>query len=52
MAQIVIRHSTLQMPGSRRRYEGQSVSFDCEQGKKGPSTDNGMNYLLVFREIN
>jgi cold shock CspA family protein len=39
------------MLGSRRRYEGQSVSFDCEQGKKGSSTVNGVNYLLVFREI-
>ena len=40
------------MPGFRRRYEGQRVSFDSEQGKKGPLAVNGMDYLLAFREIN
>ena len=40
------------MPGFRRRYEGQWVSFDSEQGKKGPLAVNDLNYLLAFREGN
>jgi cold shock protein len=37
---VFIHHSAIQMQGFRTLYEGQRVSFDIEQGKKGPSAVN------------
>lgn len=37
---VFIHHSAIQMQGFRTLYEGQRVSFDIEQGKKGPSAIN------------
>jgi CspA family cold shock protein len=37
---VFIHHSAIQMQGFRTLYEGQRVSFDIEEGKKGPSAVN------------
>lgn len=37
---VFIHHSGIQMQGFRTLQEGQRVSFDIEQGKKGPSAVN------------
>jgi cold shock protein len=37
---VFIHHSAIQMQGFRTLYEGQRVSFDIEQGQKGPSAVN------------
>jgi CspA family cold shock protein len=37
---VFIHHSAIEMQGFRTLYEGQRVSFDIEQGKKGPSAVN------------
>jgi len=37
---VFIHHSAIQMQGFRTLQEGQRVSFDIEQGKKGPSAVN------------
>jgi CspA family cold shock protein len=37
---VFIHHSAIQMQGFRTLYEGQRVSFDIEEGKKGPSAIN------------
>jgi CspA family cold shock protein len=37
---VFIHHSAIEMQGFRTLTEGQRVSFDIEQGKKGPSAVN------------
>ncbi len=37
---VFIHHSTINMQGFRTLQEGQRVSFDIEQGKKGPAAVN------------
>jgi cold shock protein len=37
---VFIHHSAITMQGFRTLAEGQRVSFDIEQGKKGPSAVN------------
>jgi cold shock protein len=37
---VFIHHSAIEMQGFRTLTEGQRVSFDIEQGKKGPSAIN------------
>ncbi len=37
---VFIHHSAISMQGFRTLQEGQRVSFDIEQGKKGPSAVN------------
>jgi CspA family cold shock protein len=37
---VFIHHSAIEMQGFRTLYEGQRVSFDIEQGKKGPAAVN------------
>ncbi|MGC1401692.1 MAG: cold-shock protein [Thermodesulfobacteriota bacterium] len=37
---VFIHHSAISMAGFRTLEEGQRVSFDIEQGKKGPAAIN------------
>jgi len=37
---VFIHHSAIEMQGFRTLAEGQRVSFDIEQGQKGPSAVN------------
>ena len=37
---VFIHHSAISMQGFRTLQEGQRVSFDIEQGKKGPAAIN------------
>ncbi|MBI5584543.1 MAG: cold-shock protein [Deltaproteobacteria bacterium] len=37
---VFIHHSAIEMQGFRTLAEGQRVSFDIEQGKKGPAAVN------------
>ncbi len=37
---VFVHHSAIAMQGFRTLTEGQRVSFDIEQGKKGPSATN------------
>ena len=37
---VFIHHSAIEMQGFRTLTEGQRVSFDIEQGKKGPAAVN------------
>ena len=37
---VFIHHSAIDMQGFRTLNEGQRVSFDVEQGKKGPAAVN------------
>ncbi len=37
---VFIHHSAISMAGFRTLEEGQRVSFDIEQGKKGPAAVN------------
>jgi cold shock protein len=37
---VFIHHSAIEMQGFRTLTEGQRVSFDIEQGQKGPSAVN------------
>ena len=37
---VFIHHSAINMQGFRTLQEGQRVSFDIEQGKKGPAAVN------------
>ena len=39
---VFIHHSAIAMQGFRTLNEGQRVSFDIEQGQKGPSATNVM----------
>lgn len=37
---VFVHHSAIQGSGFKSLTEGQSVSFDVEQGQKGPSATN------------
>jgi CspA family cold shock protein len=37
---VFVHHSAIEMQGFRTLAEGQRVSFDIEQGKKGPAAVN------------
>ena len=37
---VFVHHSAIQAGGFRSLAEGQKVSFDVEQGQKGPSATN------------
>lgn len=37
---VFVHHSAIEMQGFRTLAEGQWVSFDIEQGKKGPAAVN------------
>ncbi len=37
---VFVHYSAIQTPGFRTLAENQRVSFDVEQGKKGPSATN------------
>jgi CspA family cold shock protein len=37
---VFVHHSSIQGGGFKSLAEGQSVSFDVEQGQKGPSATN------------
>ena len=37
---VFVDHSAIQSEGFKTLYEGQRVSFDVQQGKKGPAADN------------
>lgn len=37
---VFVHHSAIQASGFKSLAEGQSVSFDVEQGQKGPSAAN------------
>ena len=39
---VFVHHSAITMQGFRTLSEGQRVSFDIEQGQKGPSATNVM----------
>ncbi len=39
-ADVFVHHSSIQADGFKSLAEGQSVSFDTEQGEKGPSAIN------------
>ncbi len=39
---VFVHHSAIAMQGFRTLSEGQRVSFDIEQGQKGPSATNVM----------
>ncbi len=37
---VFVHHSAIQAEGFKTLYEGQRVSFDVQQGKKGPAAEN------------
>ena len=37
---VFVHHSAIQAEGFKTLYEGQRVSFEVTQGKKGPAADN------------
>ncbi len=37
---VFVHFSAIQAPGFKTLYEGQRVSFDITEGKKGPAADN------------
>jgi len=37
---VFVHHSAIQIDGFKTLHEGQRVSFDVEQGKKGPAAGN------------
>jgi CspA family cold shock protein len=37
---VFVNYSSIQNDGFKTLYEGQRVSFDIEQGKKGPAATN------------
>ena len=37
---VFVHHSAIQADGFKTLYEGQRVSFDVTQGKKGPAAEN------------
>jgi len=37
---VFVHHSAIQAEGFKTLYEGQRVSFDVQQGKKGPEAEN------------
>ncbi len=37
---VFVHHSAIQAAGFRTLHEGQRVSFDVQQGKKGPAAEN------------
>jgi cold shock protein len=37
---VFVHHSAIQAEGFKTLHEGQRVSFDVQQGKKGPAADN------------
>jgi CspA family cold shock protein len=37
---VFVHHSAIQAEGFKTLYEGQRVSFDVTQGKKGPAAEN------------
>jgi CspA family cold shock protein len=37
---VFVHHSGIEMTGFKTLAEGDSVTFDVEQGKKGPSANN------------
>ena len=37
---VFVHHSAIQAVGFKTLYEGQRVSFDITQGKKGPAAEN------------
>ncbi|MGO9138219.1 MAG: cold-shock protein [Syntrophales bacterium] len=37
---VFVHHSAIQAEGFKTLHEGQRVSFDVEQGKKGPAAGN------------
>ncbi len=37
---VFVHYSAIQAAGFKTLYEGQRVSFDIQQGKKGPAAEN------------
>ena len=37
---VFVHHSAIQIDGFKTLHEGQRVTFDVEQGKKGPAAGN------------
>jgi len=37
---VFVHYSAVQASGFKTLYEGQRVSFDVQQGKKGPAAEN------------
>ena len=37
---VFVHHSAIQAEGFKTLHEGQRVSFNVQQGKKGPAADN------------
>jgi CspA family cold shock protein len=37
---VFVHYSAIQASGFKTLYEGQRVSFDVQQGKKGPAAEN------------